>query len=815
TFQRPEKFPHIVFRDWGLGIRNWRTTSLESSAPARPKNFGSMAKHTGKQSQATSHYLQVGSWSSQRTGELLTQSKNDWNSLMAKLTPKPQRIFVRNGQVTLDKNVTIVLPNGATEFERTAAELMVDTLQGLGFRRARLLPSHDCRFPTIVLSTLDKLPANLRPNLPIAKLRKFFAQRGEEAYAIFVGTGDEGRGTREKTPLRTLHSAPCTVVVGSSPRGVFNGVQTLRQLLFSADAQSQISSPKSPVPDAITLPACEIWDYPDLKLRGWHFIAPLKHELPFAEKLLDWFALMKFNTLVIEVDDRFPYERHPEIAHSQALTKTQWQQFLAKARRLGFEIVPQVQTFGHFGYVLNKPKYRHLSELKEPHPRWGFFAYCPSEPETYKVVFDLFDEVLEVFKPRWFHIGHDEITFVPIGVCDRCRGTGKTAWQLLAEDIRKLYDYLKAKGIERVAMWCDQLEPDRTGGYPPYFTHFASDLIPKNIVQFCWHYDARQTFPWLTRLKDKGFDVVACGWYHAQNVWRFAAESFDRRAMGYCGTTWYGVTGFATQVDLMAAVILGAQNSWSVDNPQIEFAQHPTNIAQDLWAIVGERTRWKEGLTEFICVDLSPFVNASLTRWGSEGLVPDKCAELERAGSEIWCDGVPFRLVKVPNAPPQVVALSSDSTSHEVAPDLVAVPIKAKAEAIYLLLTTTARPIRTEDMYQRGRTDPRKVATLVVRYGDGSEEQVELLYRRHLTEWNDRIGCSHARIVWQGKTERGYLLNLCAYKWLNPKPNVPVAEVTIVSSASLVQPVLVALTVCSLSKKTGDYEDERFIKADT
>jgi len=760
TFQRPEKFPHIVLRDWGSGIRDWQTVSsvweLNDSAGRQ------VVKRTFEKAKfLTSHE----------------------HRLLSKLVPKPQRIVVGDGQITLTDSVTVVLPEGATEFERTAADLLADTLQRLGLNVKLARQFSTSKGAAIILTTLDNFPANLRPHLPIDKLRTFFAQRGEEAYAIFVGTGGEGRGTREQA-LRTSHFTPRTIVVGASVRGVFNGVQTLRQLIWASGFGR-----------SLTLPICEIWDYPDLKLRGWHFVAPLQHELQFAEKLLEWLTLMKFNTLVIEVDDRFPYKRHPEIAHPQALTETQWRQFLAKAKRLGFEVIPQVQTFGHFGYVLGKPKYRHLSELKEPHPRWGFFAYCPSEPETYKVVFDLFDEVLEVFKPRWFHIGHDEITFVPIGVCDRCKATGKTAWQLLAEDIRKLYDYLKAKGIERVAMWCDQLEPDRTGGYAPYFTHFAADLIPKDIVQFCWHYDARQTFPWLTRLKDKGFDVVACGWYHAQNVWRFAAESFDRRALGYCGTTWYGVTGFATAVDLMTAVVLGAQNSWSVDNPPIEVVPHPTNIAQDLWALVGERNQWGSDLTEFAFIDLSPFFNASLTRCGSEGIVPDRCTELEQVSDKIWCDGVPFRLVKVPNAPPQVVALSSDVTSHEVAPDLVAFPIGTKAKALYLLLTTTARPIRTEDLYQRGRTDPRKVATLVVRYVDGSEERVELLYRRHLTEWNDRLGCSHARTAWQGKTEQSHLLTLCAYEWRNSKPEVPIAEIVLISASSPVQPIVAALTI--------------------
>ncbi|GBC99404.1 hypothetical protein HRbin17_01928 [bacterium HR17] len=787
SFQRPEKFPHIVF-----------VAASEGAAFGKPlSSTGTEPLSVGKAKRLLSHAIR-------RFGESADRQGRDGDALLAKLVPKPQRAVVYRGEVAISRTVAIALPQNASALERTAAELLTDTLRRMGLQVTlthrftsanRSAVTSAAQRPTaqtaslVVLTTFDRLPVEWRTSLPTSKLRTFFAQRGDEAYALFVGTGNTQRGARvagiaqQGTRKAKVLCAPL-VLVGASARGVFNGVQTLRQLVWANGYGRDL-----------TLPICEIWDYPDLKLRGWHFVAPLRDELPFAERLLDWLALMKFNTLVIEVDDRFPYERHPDIAHPQALTKSQWRRFLAQARRLGFDVIPQVQTFGHFGYVLNKPAYRHLSEHTAPHPRWGFYAYCPSDPATYKLVFDLFDEVLATFQPKWFHIGHDEITFVPIGVCNRCKATGKTAWQLLADDIRKLYDYLKAKGVERVAMWCDQLEPDRTGGYAPYFTHFAADLIPKDIVQFCWHYDARPTFPWLTRLRDKGFEVVACGWYHAQNVWRFAAESFDRKTLGYCGTTWYGVTGFATAVDLMTAVVLGAQNAWSVDNPPINSAPHPTNIAQDLWALVGERPRWGKGTTQSACVDLTPFVNTSLTQWGKEGVVPDRCAALEQMSDTIRCNGVSFRLVKGAQTPPLCVALSSDVTSHEVAPDLVVVPVNAKTPAIYLLMTTTARPVRTEDLYQRGRTDPRKVATLVVRYADGSEERTDLLFRRHVTEWNDRLGCSHARIAWQGKTQRGYLLTLCAYEWHNPKPDVPIASVLLLSANSAVQPVIVSMTI--------------------
>ena len=81
----------------------------------------------------------------------------------------------------------------------------------------------------------------------------------------------------------------------------------------------------------------------------------------------------------------------------------------------------------------------------EPRPRRGFWAYCPSNPDVYPLVFDLFTEVIEVFKPkRYFHIGHDEFTFVAFGQCERCKGTPTE--KLFAAEVKKLHDWLGGSG---------------------------------------------------------------------------------------------------------------------------------------------------------------------------------------------------------------------------------------------------------------------------------------------------------------------------------------------------------------------------------
>lgn len=54
---------------------------------------------------------------------------------------------------------------------------------------------------------------------------------------------------------------------------------------------------------------------------------------------------------------------------------------------------------------------------------------------------------MEVFKPKMVHIGHDE--WKAAYLCFRCRG--RSVADLFVEDVIRIYEYLKSRGVE-VAM---------------------------------------------------------------------------------------------------------------------------------------------------------------------------------------------------------------------------------------------------------------------------------------------------------------------------------------------------------------------------
>lgn len=675
--------------------------------------------------------------------------------------PQPQRMHCESGKFKLTNNCVIVIRPDASYGEQFVAEqLMKDIRERFGVELtiiATEAPPKGKRW--IAIAKVDGHP----PDNPVIDAQ------------LWMALGDE-RTNPEAYILRTTPNA--VAIFGVSARGAFYGAQTLRQMIQLDDNNAVI-------------PCATIIDYPQMKWRGWHMRSPLRKELRFYRRLIDFMALLKMNTLMLEVNNSLQYERHVDIASKDAPTKAELRQLVNYARERFIEVIPQVQTFGHFNYVLNNPKYRHLAELTQPHKRFGFWTYCPSNPDVYSLVFDMFEEVIEAFQPRYFHIGHDEITFVPMGICSRCKG--RPPHELLAHDIIKLHNFLKRKGLTML-MWGDQLLPTHNGG-APYYTALATDIIPKDIIICDWHYSPWKDYPSLIYFAQHGFRAIACGWFHAENVYNFSQRAFQYGALGYCGTTWYHPLNIPHQSDLMSAMVIAGENSWSVARPQLpQFAYHPTRAFQSLWEIAGMECsyRWRE----FVVINLSEYANvnrAGIAQSDDGRSVWLQCDFTLLPKGLVWLDGIPFYLPVNENR--SLVAVTNARMMKDVLPATVwQIPIGVKARSLFFLHTTTPRAKVVEHIYQRRREDPNKVGEYVVTYEDGTQEIIELIYRRHITEWNDRLGCSDARIVWRGRTQDGALIHLCAYEWQNPHPTKCIRTIDFKTAFSSVSPMLIAIT---------------------
>ncbi|MCS6862032.1 MAG: family 20 glycosylhydrolase [Abditibacteriales bacterium] len=671
--------------------------------------------------------------------------------------PQPQRVEWTSQRFVISSETTIVPPRNPKPLEAFAVQVLQDDIKARTGKTLRLTTTPPRRGTCIVFES-PSLSSPLPP----------------EGYRLNVS---EKRVT----------------LMGADERGTLYGVQTLRQVLQTVSGK-------------LVLPGVRIEDYPDQRIRAWHLIAPRRGDGEKFKRLVEVFALLKYNTLMIEVDGWLQYERHPKVAAPDAMSKAEMKSLVEYAKQRGFEVIPQVQTFGHFDYVLRQEAYRHLAEnpnavhrREAPRP-----AYCPSHPDTYKLVFDLFEEVIEVFQPRSFHIGHDEITEYGRGdlaLCERCQGT--PPHELFANEVIKLHGWLKERGLTTL-MWGDQLLAEHNGG-PPFNTALATPLLPKDIIICDWRYAPRADHPSLRYFTQHGFKVIACGWYNLYALFRFSELAREHGVEGYSGTSWWNTRDIADTPEMMSAIVLTAENAWSTQKPPLEqVPYHPTQEFRRLFQlpVTSEQlsvTGHHVSRLTFHVLDLSAHANARLETIEPNltqiETLPDRAFGDLPSGVQ-WLRGIPFAVINpLQHRGFAGIGLANDEDPPTALPSRVyQIPVGAQVKSLFFLHTTSKPRHTAETMYDRAAADPQRIGEYVITYADGTRERVPLLYRKNIVDWNDRLGGSRADIAWLGRTASGALLLLSVWEWQNPHPEKVIHTIDIVSAHTEVRPVVLAVT---------------------
>ncbi len=285
----------------------------------------------------------------------------------------------------------------------------------------------------------------------------------------------------------------------------------------------------------------EIFDKPFLPFRGVHLFLPAISEMDFAKRLIKYMiSPLGYNAVIIEVAGCMQYDSHPEINEAvmnaiEMNKKGLWPRFAHDAvaagtivpkaaiaelveyiRNFGIEVIPEVQSLGHVQFMTQAhPDIAELEddgEMRDIDTRGEdarpekFYrhSYCPSNPKSYEILFDLLDEVIEVFKPtEYVHMGHDEV--YEIGVCPICKH--KDPAKLYADDVNKIHAYLKERGL-RMMIWSDMIQP-----VTKYMTPAAIDMIPKDILMldFIWYFHLDKDIE--ENLLEKGFRVAVGNLY--------------------------------------------------------------------------------------------------------------------------------------------------------------------------------------------------------------------------------------------------------------------------------------------------------------
>ena len=280
-----------------------------------------------------------------------------------------------------------------------------------------------------------------------------------------------------------------------------------------------------------------LYDSPDCPFRGYRVNLPPRHGFEDFYRMVDTLIYYKYNALSLEIGGAMEYKRHPRInevwrafaeethrysgrtdeiqngygwsknsihtenAEGDILTQEEVRTLVAYARSRGLEVYPEAPTLSHSDYICMA--YPELAERKEdPYPD----TYCPNHPDTYRIVFDILEEILDVFDPKVVNIGHDEL--YTACVCERCRGLYPD--EVYAKDITKIHDWLAERGV-RTMMWAEKLLPVVTangrrygGAGGRYIRRDGTELEPHPVLFYCQ-----------TKLPR---DIIMLNWYYAFGI---------------------------------------------------------------------------------------------------------------------------------------------------------------------------------------------------------------------------------------------------------------------------------------------------------
>lgn len=245
-------------------------------------------------------------------------------------------------------------------------------------------------------------------------------------------------------------------IAGGSPRGVANGIATLRQLLPAA------------TDEAAVLPCAEIADKPAFEWRG----AMLDVSRHFFDKeeicrLIDQMAQLKLNKFHWHLTDdqgwRVEIKAYPELTRKGAwrrynkqdrlcmeravreqdddfripakrlrtegadtlyggyYTQQEIREVVAYAAARGIDIVPEIDMPGHFLQAIEC--YPQVTCFKPtPWDEEGFSApLCPGKEEALAFCRNIWKELFELFPYEFVHIGGDEVNMTNWSRCPRCR----------------------------------------------------------------------------------------------------------------------------------------------------------------------------------------------------------------------------------------------------------------------------------------------------------------------------------------------------------------------------------------------------------
>jgi Glycosyl hydrolase family 20, catalytic domain len=271
--------------------------------------------------------------------------------------------------------------------------------------------------------------------------------------------------------------------------------------------------------------------------------------IAYYRRVIEFCADWELNTLQFRLaDDQGSAMRFTSVpdlvTHGNAFTPEQLKSLAEYGQSHGVDLIPELESFGHTGYITRSPVYAHLLD-REASGSSEFTGIIPVSSESLQLFEKLYREVAATFSSIYLHGGCDEVNWGGSMLSRRALQT-KTRAQIWAEYLNSLNKIAVGLGKQFI-IWGDIVlhkEPEILG------------QLNKNIIIMDWNYSGnnsarfRETFQKVSANGSRGIGAPALSCYkwgarvgteQLRNIDAYAdayLEAKDPNSLGVILTNW-------------------------------------------------------------------------------------------------------------------------------------------------------------------------------------------------------------------------------------------------------------------------------------
>ncbi len=354
-----------------------------------------------------------------------------------------------------------------------------------------------------------------------ADMDKYVPSLGEEGYVLKL-------------------SGASAVIVAPTGRGVFYGLQSLKQILRAGYAGGVM-----------------IADWPDMPLRASmdDISRGAIPNMEYVKEQIRTLAELKYNALTFYIEHVVQPSSHPDFAPANGkYTMADVREICSYASSYNMEVIGSFQPFGHMEQILSLEQYRDMGDSPS--------MISPRSEAARKFLRDVIGELCDNFTSRYFNLNCDETWDLATGKSrDYVAQVGPA--KFYADHVGFLCDIVRGKG-KTPMLWADIVMK-----YPGIM-----EQLPRDLVYLPWEYGGAESFErWIKPFADAGRSFMVCpGVLNSGRIYpdmraarannRFITEGYRGGAAGAMLTLW-DLSAVQFFTNLWYGVALAAETMWN------------------------------------------------------------------------------------------------------------------------------------------------------------------------------------------------------------------------------------------------------------